>query len=328
MKKNEKKSKNINSNRVFKFLFSNLILKGVSFIFAITIFIVIHLSLSEKIIKTIKITPSLTVPSGFLLTSELPEISIIIQAPKNLVKNLSKEDLTLNLSTEKSNQFLITKKMFPQLKDTKIIQILPEKINVIVEKIIKKSVPIVLNKTNQLPKGYSYQTPPKLEFNTVSITGPQSYINSIDKLYTEPLDQNKIVGTTFKLLNYKFVDQFIEIENKKPIKVSFEVKEQLVKKEFKKLPIIFINCEMKKFNIEPMKEEIDLFVEFPYSLSNKLKRKDFYVYADLKGCNKFKSITNVQLITTSFYNKVLIKYSNPDSVILKRKFPIREIKTK
>ena len=305
-------------NNIKNIIFNNILLKIVSIIFAVIVFFVIHISLNETVIKTVKVTPSLKIPTDSLLTSKLPEISIILKASKTIIENISNKRLSLTLEADRSNQFVITKKLFPELKDIEVIQILPERVSVVVEKVIEKKVPIVLNTINQLPKGYIYKKTPALKLKEVTIKGPLSYVSVIDKIYTEPLNQNKIVNTTFKLLNLK-VDKFIQVNEPKPIKVEFKIEEQIVKKEFKGLKIIFINCEMKKYGIEPMRDKIDLFVEYPYSLDRKLQTKDFYVYADLKGCNKFKSITDLQLITTSFYNNVEIKYASPDTIIVKKK---------
>ena len=60
------------------------------------------------------------------------------------------------------------------------------------------------------------------------------------------------------------------------------------------------------------------------SLASEIKTSDIKVYADLKNCKDYKSITEISLSVVSSYDKVKIKYVNPDTIVLKKTFFLKK----
>ncbi|MBN2694318.1 hypothetical protein JXR93_06615 [bacterium] len=304
----------------------NFGLKIFSVIFAFLIFLMVQISQSKEVIESVKIKLSLSIPENYILGNDIPEeISLLVKGPKKNIRDFEKKRSSIFFDVENSKIITIQKDNFGELDRIEIIKIIPESINVSIEKRIDKIVPITLNTINDLPEGVQYQKKPTIKPEQVTITGPQSYVSLIESVYTEPFNQKNISESgDSTILKLKKESSFISFKDIQAIKVSYKIEETTPKKEFENIEIEFLNCNLEKTLLIPLKRSINIIAKAPYSTINKISAKDFKAYADLKDCDKIKHSKNYDISVTVTSDLVKIEHIIPDSVIINKKSDLEE----
>jgi len=307
-------------------IFNNFTLKVFSILFAFLIFIAIHLAQNKRVIQVIKLKVSLSIPENYVLTSDLPEeVSILVNGRKSSVSKYNKKNLSLLLETNTSKIVQITKDIIPEFNEFNVVQITPSSVNINIEKLVEKKVKIILSSINDLPEGYEYKQKPTIQPQEINILGPQSYINLIEHVYTVSFDQKNIVDTNHSMLKVKAGSNLVKFkDNINIVKVDYDIIEKKVKKEFTDIPIQFLNCELDKNKITPLKKTVNFTTQIPFSILQTTGIENFSVYVDLTDCNKFKKIFTKDISVVSINDKVDIEYISPDSIVFEKKIITEE----
>jgi len=304
---------------IYNLLIKNLHLKIISVILAFIVFLAVHINNNKEVIQSLDIDLSLSLPKNNMIVNKIPrKVSVVLKASLTEIKRIKKENIVLPIKLKKSQTIILNEYNIPELKDVSVIQILPKTIDFVIEKIVEKEVPIQFNTVNELPAGYRYKKKPRLNDKFVTVIGPKSSIDLLKKVYTEPLNQAEIIGSESKILKLKLESSLLRFKNKRETSVSYEIIEEYTTKEMKEIKVKFLNCELDKNNIKPLKDTVKLVVKMPYSLKDKFPQNDFFVYADLKDCSKFEYLTSIKLSVAVPHKKILVKYIIPDTIILKK----------
>jgi len=304
---------------VFNLLTKNLFLKILSLGIAFVIFLGVHLTNSKEVIQNLELDVSYSIPENYMIVNKVSrKISVVVKGSLKKIEQLKKENGSIPLVIDKSKTIFLNDKNMSELKGLNIVEIIPKSIDVVIEEIVSKDVPIQFNTINELPAGYNYELKPKLSKKFVSVTGPRSSIDLLEKVYSEPLNQSKIIGSESKLLKLKLENSNLKLKNDREISVSYKLVEEYVDKEIKDIDVKFLNCDLEKQKIQPLKNKVTILVKLPYSLKDKFSKKHYFIYADLKKCNEFKRLTEIKLSPATPHRKILIKYISPDTIILKK----------
>lgn len=303
----------------------NFGLKIFSVIFAFLIFLMVQISQSKEVIESVKVKISLSIPENYILGNDIPEdISLLVKGPKKNIQNFEKKNSSIYFDVENSKVINIQKDKFSELDIIEIIKIIPESINVSIEKRVEKTVLILLNTINDLPEGVQYSKKPTVKPEVITITGPQSYVSLIESIYTEPFNQKNIENSESTIVKLKKESSLISFKDAQVAKISYKTEEITLKKEFENIEIEFLNCNLEKSSITPLKRSINIIAKAPYSTMNKISAKNFKAYVDLKDCDKIKTSKNYDISATVTSDLVNIEYIIPDSVIINKKNIIDE----
>jgi len=305
--------------KILNLIIKNLHLKIISFILASIVFLAVHSYNNNEVIQNIDVHISLSIPQNYMIINKIPgKVSFLVKGSVSEIEELKKQNINLNIKIKGSKTILLSDYTVPKLEKMKIIQIIPKTLDIVIEKVMEKKVPIQFNVINELPAGYKYEKKPSLNKKYVTVIGPQSSVELLKKVYSEPLNQASIIGSESKILKLKLESPLIKFKDMREVSVSYKITEEYITKEMKELNINFLNCEMDKYNIIPLKDKVKLIVNMPYSLKNKFQPVDFLVYADLRNCEKFEYLTSIKLSVALPHKKITVKYLIPDTVILKK----------
>ncbi len=242
-------------------------------------------------------------PTDKLLQNKpISEINVAFRAPGfTLLKyKLKKHKLTLNLnniSKGNSSYYVLPNLQISNLNrqlsgDTELLRVLNDTIFIDLGNNITKKVSVSLDLEIKFKLGYNLTENLKVIPDSVIISGPEKYIDSIGEISTTPLQLNDV---------YQNID--IELELKKLTKnrnVTLSERKVKIKGEVDKFtegsftfPVTIIN-EPEGVKINPFPKEIEVVYQVGLSNFNKINRNSILVVFDYK---QYEKDTLLQFLT-------------------------------
>ncbi len=191
---------------------------------------------------------NLNYPSDLeIINSPVTEVDLIVIGDKNKLERLKREDLVVLVDLSDSKAGEKTVPLTPETvsvelpSGVKIVEILPSKIVVRLDKIVEKEVPVKPQMEGNLAKDfeiYSYQVSP----TKVHVRGPESYIRTLEYVSTEKIDiENRKESFTANQVQLNILNPKIRVFEPF-VDVSFTIGERRIEKI-----ISFQDEEKKKF---------------------------------------------------------------------------------
>ena len=183
-----------------------------------------------------------------------------------------------------------------------IIGLSPSEIKLEIEHLIIKKVKI--NPKIGLPDiGFNVVGTPKVQPSSMKISGPKSILSELQFINT---DEVKIEGeqTNFTIeVPLKTNSPLLKIlSDDEVVKITINIQETIIEKEFKKLGINIIDIENMNYKILG-KQSVDLLFEGPYSKIKELSSEDIKVTASAKGITSKRGIKHKLSLQVDYPNK-------------------------
>jgi len=183
-----------------------------------------------------------------------------------------------------------------------IIGLSPSEIKLEIDHLITKKVKI--NPKIGLPDiGFNVVGTPKVQPSSVKISGPKSILSELQFINT---DEVKIEGeqTNFTIeVPLKTNSPLLKIlSDDEVVKITINIQETIIEKEFKELGINIIDIENMNYKILG-KQSVDLLFEGPYSKIKELSSEDIKVTASAKGITSKRGIKHKLSLQVDYPNK-------------------------
>lgn len=180
-----------------KIVTSNLLLKILSISIAIALWSYVA---GEKNVQVGLIVPLelRSLPSGYIVTNKIQrQVELRVAGPKNLISylNASETSSSLDLSSAKEgkNIYHVGERNFNIPKGIEIRGTYPDKVEVILEKKVRKSVPVKFRiKNYDTLRGKIKEIVVKP--SSVTIEGPEVDMKNIGEVETEPVELSRFSG--------------------------------------------------------------------------------------------------------------------------------------
>ncbi len=225
------------------------------------------------------------IPSDLIITNDFQDkVEIRMNGPAALLNSVRSEKLKytidLNDISPGESSFLINTENIDILRGLRITKISPSKINLMLERIVKKTVPVALTLTGELPEGYKIVrhlvTPANVE-----IRGPQSEVKHIKSVPTGEIELTNVRATIQKNISLVFKDIFhSEIISDKNISATIEIAEEILDKEFKEIPLELRGLEGEEYSFEP--KMLDLTLTGTYLNFKHFTKESIVAYINAK----------------------------------------------
>ena len=237
-----------------------------------------------------------------LQVSPVSQVEVTIKAPGfNLLKyklKAHKINFNLNnLSKKGSSYYILPNSQLSNINaqiigETEILNIVKDTIFIEVGKNISKKVPIQTRADVKFKIGYNFIEKLKVEPDSVMVSGPKKYIDSIKEVSTIPFKISDV---------YENIEKEVELvipENLKNIELSHQ-KVKLIGEVDKftegriKIPVSIIN-EPEKVTVNPFPKEIEIIYQAGISNFNKINENSFTIVFDYK---QYEGDTTTQFLT-------------------------------
>jgi|GEM_PF-2734760 len=178
-----------------------------------------------------------------------------------------------------------------------------------IDKKVTKDVPIVLKFKGMLNQKISFYKDIELDPKRVLVSGPEKLLNNIDYLESEEIDLSKLKKSQSLKVKLRKSEEFIEYKGE-IITVKFYI-EKKVTKEFKNVPVLFINRN-RNLKITPDSLTAIVEIEGPESIIKNMLPGELTLTVDLSGIEK-KGVYILR-INQPMKEFVKIKNMNPSEV--------------
>ncbi|MFT7072019.1 hypothetical protein [Patiriisocius sp. Uisw_017] len=169
----------------------------------------------------------------------------------------------------------------------------PQELEIILDAVNFKKIAIQLSSDIKYKDGFQQVGRPKLEPDSLIVTGAKKYIDTLQIIKTQILSLNNIEDDITTTLAFQKIDTAkIKIESKNVV-VSIDV-EEFSQKEIS-IPIEVINQPMEG-TIKLLPKTIKLTFTVPVSLFNTISVKDFKIICDYDKRNKEDNFMTPELI--------------------------------
>ena len=256
-------------------------------------------------------------PVGMVVTNNPPErISIRMRGPRNQLSSLSKENrvFTIDLSNvrEGMSMYEITTDQIPTPREVQVTGISPAEIKVEIDRLAMKNVAVVPT-VGPPGAGYEIVGKPEVAPAKVKIEGPEKLITKVNSINTDPIsvDKEKSKFTIEVPLRQPYA--LVSVVDDITVKVTINLKEKTLEKEFNNLNINFVNFDDYAFETDNS-VVAELSFEGPFSIINSLSSDDIELYVDGRDIRESNNNNRYKL-------KVSVDYPYKDLLKLKKQFP-------
>jgi len=176
-------------------LSENWILKLISLIFALVLWFFVMGERRQEIGLSVPLNLE-NVPSGMMVANEVPNlIDVRISGPRTLLMNLSPQDISISVNLKGLEPGITSFKRLDERLNIpsalRVTRLSPSYVDVKLERVKEKSVPVKVVVSGEPPDGYKLVTvsinPPK-----VSIEGAESELKNVHQVETEPVDLSSV----------------------------------------------------------------------------------------------------------------------------------------
>lgn len=307
-------------------LFRKLFVKNIGkkiFAIAIAIFIWLVVSVESNIERNITIDVNyVNLPSGLIITNEPPEdLNLVVRGTRSQLSSLSPQSMTFtvdldHVSTGISKYNVRTDQIKPP-RGIQVTGISPAEIIVEVDELIRKDIAIEAIISPPEP-GYEIVGEPVVVPSMATVSGPKSIVSETSVIPTDTISTIRETSKFTIEVPLKPPNRLVKVVGDRTTRVTINIEEKTLEKEFENLDINFVNFEDLNFEPRgPLKAEVAF--EGPYSLIKNLNSNDIEVFVDvskLRESNKKLQKLNVS-VTYPFTNSIKLKKQEPKTLEIK-----------
>jgi YbbR domain-containing protein len=210
-------------------------------------------------------------PADLVVANQVPDgISVRIRGSVPLTRQVADRGLrfSIDLSGAKAgpNHFTLLPEVLGLPRGLEVTRLTPSQVTVELE-------PVTLKRVNVLPVikgepvgGFVIEDI-ILEPKNVSLRGPQSILEKIDIIWTEPIDVTMASGSTTVPVKLAMPEVSVTLAEKVQITAHLEMREKIVTRAFSAVPVEGINTDLD-YKITP--ETVEVTVSGPLSTMTEL----------------------------------------------------------
>ncbi len=296
--------------------------KVLALLIALTLWFVANLQ--HDVEKYVSIDINYTnLPKGLIIVNNPPEkLNIRVRGPRSQLSSVSPNDMVFtvdlsNLTTGTSMFEIRTDQIIPP-RDVQVTAISPSEINLDVDRLAQKTVgvePVIEAPDTGFEILGSTQVTPE----SVVIRGPEKLLKRIKSVGTDPVSLKGEKSKFTIEVPLRSPYSLVELEGGNTVKVTVDISEKILEKEFNNLDINFVNFDGLEYETD---ESIvtELAFEGPFSIINNLNSKDIDLYVDGSGIkNSGSGKTHKLTVSVDYPHKDVLKLTkqSPKTIAVK-----------
>jgi YbbR domain-containing protein len=221
------------------------------------------------------------IPVDLMITS--PRVNFIdvrVSGPRTLLGRIDRNRLSIGLDLGGVRPgpavFRLGVEQLNLPRGVKIIRINPAQVTIELEAIAQRTVPVRVRLTGRPPPDL-FIDETKVSPETVQVSGPQSYVHSVDAVDTEPLDLTDVpAGTLERELSLEPVGEYVSLSAAR-VAVQVRLDEVEITRELTGVPVTVRNTNYR-YAVRP--EVVQLTLRGPKRVLSNLERGTIPVYID------------------------------------------------
>ncbi|ORJ63047.1 CdaR family protein [Geothermobacter hydrogeniphilus] len=172
-------------------LAQNWFLKLISLIFALVLWFFVMGERRQEIGLSVPLNLG-NIPEGMMIANEVPNlIDVRISGPRTLLMNLSPQDISISVDLKGLEPGITSFKRLDERLNIpsalRVTRLSPSYVDVKLERVKKKSVPVKVAVSGEPPEGYKL-VKVSIKPSKVTIEGAESELKNVHQVQTEPVD--------------------------------------------------------------------------------------------------------------------------------------------
>lgn len=296
--------------------------KVLALLIALTLWFVANLQHDVEKYVSIDINYA-NLPKGLIIVNNPPEkLNIRVRGPRSQLSSVSPNDMVFtvdlsNLTTGTSMFEIRTDQIIPP-RDVQVTAISPSEINLDIDRLAQKKVsvePFIEPPDTGFEITGSTQVTP----DSVVIRGPEKLLKRIRSVGTDPVSLKGEKSKFTIEVPLRSPYSLVEFADGNTVKVTVDISEKIMEKEFSNLDINFVNFDGLEYETD---ESIvtELAFEGPFSIINNLNSKDIDLYVDGSGIkNSGSGKTHKLTVSVDYPHKDVLKLTkqSPKTIAVK-----------
>ncbi|HWP92782.1 MAG TPA: CdaR family protein [Thermodesulfobacteriota bacterium] len=284
----------------------------------IAVFLWFIANVEHDIEKSLSINVNyVNLPSDLVIVNKPPEkLNIRIRGSRTQLSSISPRNIAFTVDLANASpglsKFEVQTDQIKTPRGVLVTGITPAEIKVDIDKLMVKEVDVRPVIEGPADTGYEVVGVPTVDPSKVEIRGPRSIVSKVERLNTDSIS---VVGVRSKFtiqVPLKPVNPLVDVVKDEIVRVTVDIQEQIVEKQFKNIDIKLVNFDDREVEpLGPMKAELEF--EGPYSIIRDLNSDDINVYVDghnLKNSQQKRVELQIDVI-----------YPHPELITLKKKTP-------
>jgi len=297
------------NNKTTTPLFSDMGKKLLAVMIAISLWLVANLQ--HDIDKNVNIDINYAnLPPGLIIANNPPEkLTVRMRGPRSQISSATSEKMlfTIDLSNlgEGVSRFDVTTDQIIPPRDVQVTGVSPAELEVYIDKLSDKNIKVVPS-LGPLKPGFEIIGEPEVVPSEAKIRGPASLISKINSITTDPvqLEGEKAKFTIEVPLRSPY--SLVKVVGNNTVRVTVDIMERTLEKEFNNLAINFVNFEDFDFKADG-NIVTELSFEGPFSIINNLNSEDIELLVDGSNINTGNTKTHKLKVTVNYPHKDLLK---------------------
>lgn len=148
-------------------------------------------------------------PDLVITYQEVQGVKVTLRAPRSVHARLANDpgliNATINLSGLEAGDHTLTPEVIVNLRPVQVVEISPATVDLSLEKVASKTMPITLVQTGILPVGYQTRNA-RLSQSEVKLVGPESLVNTVVEV-TATINVSELTSSINRTLDLKPVNE-------------------------------------------------------------------------------------------------------------------------
>lgn len=268
--------------RIQRTIRRNWLLKIFSVVFAVGLWAFVNLGAREAE-QTLLVPIELrNLPPTLVITNPVADsVDVRIRGPRTILGSIDerRQRVVLDLASAQvgTTAFKIDSEMLSLPRGVSVVRVHPVQVTISVDRIVRKSLPVVPDVAGALPAGYRI-VDTDIRPSTVLVTGPANQVETLEKIRTEPL--NVPAASAFdESVALERLGELVQLQPERVV-VRGRVEEIKVSQDFKQVEIGVRNAGTR-YLVQPRRA--DVIVRGPRRLLQGLKLSQENVFVDVAG---------------------------------------------
>ena len=168
------------------------------------------------------------IPEGLIVSNDVPSlIDVRISGPRSILMNLQQNDLAIDIDldglTPGVTSYKRLEERFNLSRNLKVTRTSPSIIEVSLDRVRAKRVPVKVLLEGDLPAGFeviSMMTKP----SHVTVSGAGSELKSVSEVVTDPIQVSEVREEFTQMVPLDYVGKFTALKDDKTVEVTVSIK--------------------------------------------------------------------------------------------------------
>jgi YbbR domain-containing protein len=290
--------------------------KAISLFFAL--FLWYFVSGEDRVDMNVQIPVEIVnLPRNMVITNQFKsQLDVMVSGSRGLIRGVDRQHVTrsIDLSSAVPGNLVVKNDLdsirFP--RGIKTLRIQPGTINLVLDRLIQKDVPVEYVVTGKISDNYELASI-TMEPASLSVSGPNLVLDDVRSLKTKPIDVSVLTKSTQKQVRLDVGEELAELTGDPIVTADINIREKITEKEISNIPVQ-VKGIRQGFYAQATPAYVTINVALPTALEKETKNLQYLLSASIDVSNLSIGKHNMNIQTDLHQGKVTVLNLIPEKV--------------